>query len=100
LLMVGFVWTCVEYQFESNKLLAILGLSVTVWGALLMVSNFKFASLKQVDLQGRVPFVMILSAVFGLALFFTDPPTVMLLVALAYSFSGPFITVFKREQSV
>lgn len=96
LLMVGFVWTSVDNQLPVNVPFAVLALIVCVWGALLMVSNFKFASPKQIDLQGRVPFVMILSAVFGLALFFINPPLVMLVVALLYSFSGPIYTLTRR----
>ncbi len=96
LLIVGFVWTNVDNQLPVNVPFAMLALVVCVWGALLMVSNFKFASPKQIDLQGRVPFVMILSAVFGLALFFINPPLVMLAVALSYSFSGPVYTFVKR----
>lgn len=96
LLMVGFVWVNVEYKFPTDTFYAVLALLITTWGALLMVSNFKFASPKQIDLQGRVPFVMILTAVFGLALFFINPPLVMLSVALMYSFSGVVYTIAKK----
>lgn len=97
LLMVGFVWTFLEQKDAADTLLAIVSLVVCLWGALLMVSNFKFASPKQVDVQGRVPFVMILLAVFGLAFFFTNPPVVMLLVASVYSLSGPVLTLLRRS---
>jgi len=96
LLVVGFIWTFVEQQDAADTFLAIVSLVVCLWGALLMVSNFKFVSPKQIDVQGRVPFVMILMAVFGLAFFFTNPPVVMLLVASVYSFSGPVMTLLKR----
>lgn len=96
LLMVGFVWTCVEYDFIPDGIILIIGLIVCLWSALLMVSNFKFASPKQVDLHGRVPFVVILTPVFCLAVFFINPPVVMLVVALAYSFSGPVQNLLKR----
>lgn len=97
LLVVGFVWTNVEYQFPVNLFYSTVGLIICLWGALLMVSNFRFVSPKQIDLQGRVPFVMILSVVFCLALFFINPPVVMLLVALAYSISGVVYTALKRS---
>lgn len=96
LLLVGFVWTCVEYNFTPEGIILIIGLILCIWSALLMVSNFKFASPKQIDVQGRVPFVVILTPVFCLAVFFINPPVVMLLVALAYSFSGPIFTILKK----
>ena len=96
LLLVGFVWTCVEYDFTPEGIILIIGLILCIWSALLMVSNFKFASPKQIDVQGRVPFVVILTPVFCLAVFFINPPVVMLLVALAYSFSGPIFTILKK----
>ncbi len=96
LLVVGFVWTNVEYQLPVNLFYSAIGFIICLWGALLMVSNFRFISPKQIDLQGRVPFVMILSVVFCLALFFINPPVVMLLVALAYSISGVVYTALKR----
>lgn len=96
LLVVGFVWTCVEYDFTPDGIILIVGLILCIWSALLMVSNFKFASPKQIDVQGRVPFVVILTPVFCLAVFFINPPVVMLLVALAYSFSGPVFTILKK----
>ncbi len=96
LLIVGLVWTCVEYDFAPVRLVMILALFVCFWCAFLMVSNFKFASPKRVDLQGRVPFVVILGPVFCLAVFFINPPVVMLVVALVYSFSGPVLGILKR----
>jgi CDP-diacylglycerol--serine O-phosphatidyltransferase len=98
LLVVGFVWTCVEYQFFPEGLLvSVLALLVCLWAGLLMISNFKFSSPKQIDLQGRVPFVVILAPIFCLAIFFINPPVVMLIVATTYSFSGPLITFFFRN---
>lgn len=96
LLIVGLVWTCVEYDFAPERLVSILALVVCFWCAFLMVSNFKFASPKRVDLHGRVPFVVILGPVFCLAVFFINPPVVMLSVALIYSFSGPVLGILKR----
>ncbi len=96
LLQVGFVWTCVEYEFLPEGLVSVLALLVCLWAGLLMVSNFKYASPKQVDLQGRVPFVVILAPIFCLAIFFINPPVVMLIVATLYSFSGPGMSVFRR----
>ena len=98
LLITGFVWTCVEYQYlPEGYFVSILALLVCLWAGLLMVSNFKYSSPKRVDLQGRVPFVVILAPIFCLAIFFINPPVVMLIVASLYSLSGPVFTLISRN---
>ncbi|MGE4408520.1 CDP-diacylglycerol--serine O-phosphatidyltransferase [Pseudomonas sp.] len=56
---------------------------------LLMVSNIKYYSFKDLDLKGRVPFVAILVVVLVFAVVFSDPPRILLLIFLAYAASGP-----------
>lgn len=56
---------------------------------LLMVSNIKYYSFKDLDLKGRVPFVAILVVVLAFAVVFSDPPRILLLIFLAYAASGP-----------
>ncbi len=50
---------------------------------MLMVSNIKYNSFKELDLKGRVPFVAILAVVLVFAVVFSDPPRILLLVFLA-----------------
>ena len=54
-----------------------------------MVSNIKYYSFKDLDLKGRVPFVVMLVVVLGFAVVFSDPPRVLLLLFLVYAGSGP-----------
>ncbi len=56
---------------------------------MLMVSNIKYYSFKDLDLRGRVPFVAILVVVLAFAVVFTDPPRILLPAVLAYAASGP-----------
>jgi CDP-diacylglycerol--serine O-phosphatidyltransferase len=55
----------------------------------LMVSNIKYYSFKDLDLKGRVPFVAILAVVLVFAVVFSDPPRILLIIFLAYAASGP-----------
>ena len=68
---------------------------------LLMVSNFKYSSFKDLDLKGRVPFVVILAVVLGIAVLATDPARVLLFVFLAYAASGPvqYLLRLRRTRS-
>jgi len=56
---------------------------------LLMVSNIKYHSFKSLDLRGRVPFVFILVVVLAVAVIFSDPPRVLLMISLGYAATGP-----------
>jgi CDP-diacylglycerol--serine O-phosphatidyltransferase len=68
---------------------------------LLMVSNFKYNSFKDLDLKGRVPFVAILAVVLGFAVVFSDPARILLLAFLAYAASGPlqYLLRLRRTRS-
>jgi len=96
-LVVGFVWAMHESGFRG-KSLVVPALIVTWSAALLMVSNIRFASFKQVKLAERVPFRYILLAVGIFALFLVDPPHIFFLIFLAYALSGPWISIYNRIQ--
>ncbi|MCH2338595.1 CDP-diacylglycerol--serine O-phosphatidyltransferase [Pseudomonas sp. NPDC047963] len=65
---------------------------------LLMVSNIKYYSFKDLDLKGRVPFVAILIVVLVFAVVFSDPPRILLLIFLAYAVSGPVQFLMRRRK--
>lgn len=65
---------------------------------LLMVSNIKYYSFKDLDLKGRVPFVAILVVVLVFAVVFSDPPRILLLIFLAYAISGPVQFLLQRRR--
>ncbi|MFC3607134.1 CDP-diacylglycerol--serine O-phosphatidyltransferase [Stutzerimonas tarimensis] len=64
---------------------------------LLMVSNIKYYSFKDLDLKGRVPFVAILVVVLVFAVIFSDPPRILLLIFLVYAVSGPVQFLLRRR---
>ena len=65
---------------------------------MLMVSNIKYYSFKDLDLKGRVPFVAILVAVLAFAVVFSDPPRILLLLFLVYAMSGPVQYVLRKRK--
>ena len=83
-----------DLPFAIIILLAVL---VAVSG-LLMVSNIKYYSFKDLDLKGRVPFVAILVVVLAFAVVFSDPPRILLLMFLAYAASGPVQYVLRLRK--
>ena len=68
----------------------------------LMVSNIRYYSFKDLDLKGRVPFVAILVVVLVFAVVFSDPPRVLLLIFLVYAVSGPvqYLLQLRRRKQI
>ncbi len=83
-----------DLPFAVIILLAVL----VALSGLLMVSNIKYYSFKDLDLKGRVPFVAILVVVLVFAVVFSDPPRILLLMFLAYAASGPVQYVLRLRK--
>jgi CDP-diacylglycerol--serine O-phosphatidyltransferase len=90
--MAGLVWVGNDYSAEGRAV-AIMALVVTVFLGLLMVSNVRYRSFKDMDLKGRVPFVAILVVVLIFVLIFSDPPRILLGIFAIYAISGPILTL-------
>jgi len=67
--------------------------------AVLMVANVPYYSFKGVDLQGRVPFVVMFLIVLVFGLVTLDPPKILLLASLTYAISGPVMALRKLRGS-
>ena len=92
-LVAGFVWSV--YDLGSSLWLSSLGAVITAIAGLLMVSNFKYPSFKELDMRGKVPFVVILSAVMGFVVITIDPPRILFAMALTFAFSAPLMVLYK-----
>ncbi len=95
-LVAGLVWTAHDFALTGGKLI-VPALIVTVGCALLMVSNVRFHSFKELDFSNKVPFVMALVLVLVFVSIAMDPPTVMFAMLFVYALSGPVITVRYRR---
>ena len=65
---------------------------------LLMVSNFRYYSFKDVDLRGRIPFVRVIIMMLAFGVIFTNPPLMLFALFTAYAISGPVLTVLLRKR--
>lgn len=90
--MAGLVWVGHGYALEG-RVISIVALVVTVLMGILMVSNVRYRSFKDMDLKGRVPFVAILVVVLVFVLISIDPPQVLLGIFALYALSGPVVTL-------
>ena len=97
--LVGFVWLCAENQI-SGQSLNYLVLLITVGAGLLMVSNVKYRSFKDLDLKNKVPFVTMLIMVLIFITIVYHPPFILFSIFALYTFSGLFgglIRKFKKK---
>ena len=86
-LLAGMVWS--GAALEPFTLLSVLLVIITAISGLLMVSNFRYYSFKEIDLRGRGPFILAVGVMVAITIVIIDPPRVLMLMALTYVFSGP-----------
>lgn len=90
--VVGLVWLGFDYEWAGKGQRA-AAFAVTLVAGLLMVSNIRYRSFKDIDLKGKVPFVAILLMVLVFVSVSVDPPIVLFGTFLAYAISGPVGTL-------
>ena len=96
-LVTGFVWVLYSFGVPGREL-SFLAMLVTVAGGILMVSNIRYRSFKDLDLRGRIPFVTVLALPLTFVLVFLDPPQVLFLAFLGYAASGPLAAAVRLAQ--
>ena len=102
-LVAGYIWVMVDNQISGAA--AVYGLlTVTTLSGLLMVSNIRYHSFKELNFTGKVPFVVAVIVMLALALIYVAPPLILFVIFLAYAASGIVLTFSllrraKREKS-
>ncbi|HFC53502.1 MAG TPA: CDP-diacylglycerol--serine O-phosphatidyltransferase [Gammaproteobacteria bacterium] len=96
-LAAGLVWVGFDNNI-SGEALRVVAFTLTVAGAILMVSNVRYHSFKDLDLKHKVPFMAGLAIVMLFVFIAVDPPQVLFLMLLLYALSGPVLTLFHRRR--
>ncbi|MGJ8680284.1 CDP-diacylglycerol--serine O-phosphatidyltransferase [Paraglaciecola sp.] len=97
-LVAGLIWVGVEYDVDGNDYGIIVALITGIAG-LLMVSNFKYNSFKEINLSGKVPFVALLLIMLVFVVVATEPALVLFIVFALYALAGP-INTFRTVEKV
>jgi len=90
-IMAGSVWTATDLGIDGH-VLSVAALVVTMSVGLLMVSNVRYSSFKEVDFRGKVPFIALVALTLALAVILLHPPSVLLSLFFVYLLSGPVTT--------
>jgi CDP-diacylglycerol--serine O-phosphatidyltransferase len=84
--VAGMVWVGFDVNMAGRP--SVVAGIITAMMGLLMVSNVKYSSFKELDLKGRVPFVMMLAVVLVFSVISIDPPKILFAIFSFYAFSG------------
>lgn len=90
--IASLIWVGSEYQIDGQQYGFIIGL-ITITTGLLMVSNFRYNSFKDVDWKGKVNFFVVLLIVLGFVIVASSPENILLFIFALYACSGPFTTI-------
>ncbi|SEM20487.1 CDP-diacylglycerol--serine O-phosphatidyltransferase [Halomonas daqiaonensis] len=94
-LVAASVWTF--HSFDADAFgFKLLMLFVVGTAGVLMVSNIRYYSFKDVDLKGPVPFVFLLAIVLGFVVISIEPSVMLLLLFGAYVLSGPLTATMRK----
>ena len=92
--LAGLIWLGNDPDFMDLSILKVLCLPFTVLVGVLMVSNVRYHSFKQIDFKGKVPFMAVLVVVPIFVLIAIQPSLVLFLLATIFAISGPILTLF------
>jgi len=95
----GGLWFCIEngYDVENFKYLVLVA---TICTGLLMVSNFRYSSFKEIDLKNKVPFIVAIIAMLAISFVMAQPQRMLFLLSVAYAASGPIVTLVLRKRKL
>lgn len=96
-ILAGFVWVCVSHDIAVENI-RFVALCLAIFTGLLMVSNFRYYSFKDVDLRGRVSFIWAILIMLVFAFMFTNPPLVLFTLFSVYAVSGLVLTLGRRHR--
>ncbi|WP_163558502.1 CDP-diacylglycerol--serine O-phosphatidyltransferase [Halomonas sp. NO4] len=94
-LVAASVWTF--HSFDAEALgFKLLMMFVVAAAGVLMVSNIRYYSFKDIDLKGPVPFVVLLAIVLGFVVISVEPSVMLLLLFGTYVASGPTLAIMRK----
>ena len=90
--LAGLVWAATDFGLTGESMVYV-AFVLTVSMGLLMVSNIRYYSFKELNFKNRVPFVTILIVVLVYVFASIDPPKVLFIGFLIYAIFGIIYTL-------
>lgn len=95
--MASVIWLSIDFGINPHEFSILLTIFTALIG-ILMVSNIRYRSFKDVDLKNHVPFVVILIAVLVIVLISVEPSIVLFAIFFLYVCSGPIETIWSLHK--
>lgn len=89
--MAAYAWLCHDNGWNS-KFIVILTALLSLTISVLMVSNFRYYSFKEIDFKGKVPFLYVLIMIILFVAIAANPSWVIFIGFGVYAFSGLVVT--------
>jgi len=96
-ILAACVWEASEYGILNTDVAWLVGILTATVG-LLMVSNFRYHSFKELDVRGKVPFFVLVIIMLAFAIILWEPPFILFVVFMCYAVSGPMLTLIYLRQ--
>lgn len=93
--VAGMIWIGTELDISGKRISVIIA-SVLIGLGILMVSNLRYYSFKEIDFKGHVPFVTVLAVVLLFSVIAWNPPAVLFIMFFLYALSGPGLWLRNR----
>ncbi|WP_081696454.1 CDP-diacylglycerol--serine O-phosphatidyltransferase [Thiomicrorhabdus sp. Kp2] len=97
-LLAGLIWVVESNQIDL-AITPVVALVLTVFAGLMMVSNTRFSSFKELNLKDKVPFVTLLIVVLVFVVITIKPAMILFIIFLSYAVSGPIITLLTLKKT-
>lgn len=97
-LLAGLIWVVESNQIDL-VITPMVALVLTVFAGVMMVSNTRFHSFKELNLKDKVPFVTLLVVVLVFVVITIKPAMILFLIFFAYAVSGPVLTLLTLKRT-
>jgi CDP-diacylglycerol---serine O-phosphatidyltransferase len=93
-------WVGYRYGLEITPAMAIGLAAITVFIGLLMISNYRYVSFKEIDFKGTVPYLFFVAAVVLLVVIAQNPHETLLFMSVSYAITGPLMWLYRKQQGL
>lgn len=90
----SFIWVCENLQTRGEPWTYILSVILAIGIAILMVSNIRYYSFKDLDMKGKNRFLHVLIIVALFVAIASDPAKILFIAFMGYALSGPIQTLW------
>ena len=98
-LCAGLIWVVDDFGIQRAEVIRGIAAALTLFAGVTMVSNVPFYSFKDINLRRSVPFWAILLIAFAMILISSNPPMILFVLFVAYSFSGYAVWLVKWRRA-